>query len=225
MGRVARKAVQPGVRRAVRKAVQPARRDLPTRTFRSPAAFEAWLAEHHANAPGVWVKFAKKGSGVASVTYPEALEVALCHGWIDGQVRRLDERYYLQRFTPRARRSKWSKINCAKAEALTAAGRMKPAGLRQVEAAKSDGRWGFAYDSPRNATAHPDLLAALGKNRAAEKFFSTLGGAEPVRDPVPGAKREEAGDPRQAHREAGRDARRGAEAVPVAGRVSRYLTS
>jgi len=157
-----------------KKTIGPTRDPLTVRAFPTPGAFEAWLARHHETAPGVWLKFAKKSSGVASVTYAEALEIALCHGWIDGQVQRLDERFYLQRFTPRARRSKWSKINCAKADALIAAGRMKPAGLRQVEAARSDGRWGFAYDSPRTATAHPDLLAVLLKNRAAEKFFAAL---------------------------------------------------
>jgi uncharacterized protein YdeI (YjbR/CyaY-like superfamily) len=150
--------------------------DLAALAFPSAKAWADWLAKHGASAAGVWLKFAKKDSGVASVTYAEALEVALCHGWIDGQVKRLDETYYLQRFTPRTGRSKWSKVNCGKAEALIAAGKMKPAGLRQVEAAKADGRWAAAYDSPRTAAPPPDFLAALRKNRAAEKYFATLDG-------------------------------------------------
>ena len=153
---------------------KPPAKDLPTLAFASPKEFEAWLAEHHDTAPGVWLKYAKKASGVPSVTYAQALDVALCYGWIDGLVKRLDERFYLQRYTPRTKRSRWSKINCGKVEALLAAGRMKPAGLRQVEAAKADGRWAAAYDSPRNATPHPELLAALRMNPAAKKFFATL---------------------------------------------------
>jgi uncharacterized protein YdeI (YjbR/CyaY-like superfamily) len=150
---------------------------LDTLTFESARAFEAWLAKNHAACPGIWLKFAKKDSGVPTVVYAQALEVALCHGWIDGQVSRCDDgRYYLQRFTPRAPRSKWSKINRGKAEALIAAGKMGAAGLRQIEAAKADGRWDAAYDSPRNASMPKDLAAALAKNKAAREFFATLTG-------------------------------------------------
>jgi uncharacterized protein YdeI (YjbR/CyaY-like superfamily) len=151
--------------------------ELPIVPFASAAAWEAWLEERHAAAPGVLLKFAKKGSGVATVTYEEAVEVALCFGWIDGQVRRFDERFYLQRFTPRRRASRWSKINVERALALIEAGRMRPAGLAQVEAAQADGRWEAAYASPSNATVPPDLQAALDANPAAAAFFATLSGA------------------------------------------------
>jgi uncharacterized protein YdeI (YjbR/CyaY-like superfamily) len=146
--------------------------------FESAGAWEAWLKENHETCPGIWLKFARKASGVPTVVYAEALEVALCYGWIDGQVKQCaeDGRYYLQRFTPRTARSKWSKVNRAKAEALIAAGRMAPAGLRQVEAARADGRWDAAYDSPGKATVPEDLEAALAKNKAARAFFATLTG-------------------------------------------------
>ncbi len=120
------------------------------------------------------MKIAKKDSGIASVTYPEALEVALCHGWIDGQKDRFDDKWFLQRFTPRRPRSKWSKINRAKAVALIESGRMKPAGLREVERAQADGRWEAAYDPPSKATVPDDLRAALEANPAAREFFETL---------------------------------------------------
>ena len=151
----------------------PVAKHPPVLAFRSARAWEAWLAKNHGRQEGIWLKFAKKDSGVASVHYPQALEVALCYGWIDGLVRRLDEKYYLQRFTPRRNRSRWSRVNCGKVEALIAAGRMKPPGLRQVEAARADGRWDASYDSPRDATP-PDLVAALRKNKAARAFFDTL---------------------------------------------------
>jgi uncharacterized protein YdeI (YjbR/CyaY-like superfamily) len=147
-------------------------------SFESAGAFEKWLAKNHAASPGVWLKFARKASGVPTVVYAEALDVALCYGWIDGQVKQCaeDKRYYLQRFTPRRPRSKWSKVNRGKAEALIKAGRMAPAGLRQIEAAKADGRWEAAYDSPANVTVPEDLEAALAKNKAAREFFATLKG-------------------------------------------------
>jgi uncharacterized protein YdeI (YjbR/CyaY-like superfamily) len=151
--------------------------DLPTLPFPSSAAWELWLEEHHAEAPGVWLKIAKKASGIATVTYEDAVEVALCFGWIDGQMRRFDERFYVQRFTPRRRQSRWSKINCEKAGALIEAGRMRPAGLVQIEAAQADGRWEAAYESASNATVPPDLQAALDANPAAAAFFATLSGA------------------------------------------------
>ncbi|CAA9412120.1 MAG: hypothetical protein AVDCRST_MAG64-2429 [uncultured Phycisphaerae bacterium] len=153
-----------------------ASQDLPVTAFPTPAAWEAWLATHHASSPGLWLKFAKKDSGIDSVTYPEALDGALCYGWIDGQVKRLDETYYLQRYTPRGPRSKWSKINRGKVAALTAAGRMKPAGLRQVDAAKADGRWDAAYDSPKTATVPDDLRRALDADPRAAAFFAALDG-------------------------------------------------
>ncbi len=146
----------------------------PVIPFESQAAWEAWLAEEHAKASGVWVKIAKKASGVPSVTFAEALESALCHGWIDGQRNRFDDQWFLQRFTPRRRRSNWSKVNRAKVERLIADGRMRPAGLREVERARADGRWDAAYDAPSVATVPEDLQRALDENPAAAAFFATL---------------------------------------------------
>jgi uncharacterized protein YdeI (YjbR/CyaY-like superfamily) len=148
--------------------------DLPVLAFASADAWEAWLAAEHETARGVWMKLAKKGSGVASVTYAEAVEAALRYGWIDGQARRLDDRFYVQRFTPRTRRSRWSMINREKAEALIAAGRMAPAGLREVERARADGRWDAAYASPSAATVPDDLQRALDGDPAAAAFFARL---------------------------------------------------
>jgi uncharacterized protein YdeI (YjbR/CyaY-like superfamily) len=140
----------------------------------SPEEWEAWLDAEHASSDGVWLKFAKKGSGVNTVVYAEALDAALCFGWIDSQVMTLDERFYLQKFTPRRSRSKWSKINVEKIEALTKAGRMRPAGLEQVELAKADGRWDAAYSSPANMTEPPDLKKALKASPKAAEFWATL---------------------------------------------------
>lgn len=140
----------------------------------SPEEWEAWLEAEHASSDGVWLKFAKKGSGVTTVVYAEALDVALCFGWIDSQVMTLDERFYLQKFTPRRSRSKWSKINVEKIEALTKAGRMRPAGLEQVELAKADGRWNAAYSSPANMTEPPDLKKALKASPKAAEFWARL---------------------------------------------------
>jgi uncharacterized protein YdeI (YjbR/CyaY-like superfamily) len=151
--------------------------EAPLREFRTRAAWEKWLARHHGDAAGVWLKFAKKGSGVTTVTYAEALEVALCHGWIDAQVKRFDETYYLQRFTPRRARSKWSKINREAATRLIEAGMMRPPGLAEVERAKADGRWDAAYDSPANAVVPEDLERALARNKKAREFFATLSSA------------------------------------------------
>jgi uncharacterized protein YdeI (YjbR/CyaY-like superfamily) len=148
--------------------------DVPVVAFASHEDWDAWLAEGHASSNGVWLKIAKKASGIESVTHPEALEIALCYGWIDGQRRKLDDVYFLQRFTPRRRRSNWSKINRGKAEELIAAGRMQPAGLREIEAAKADGRWEAAYDSPSAVTVPEDLLHALERDGAAREFFETL---------------------------------------------------
>ncbi|TSE02068.1 hypothetical protein FOS14_01385 [Skermania sp. ID1734] len=146
-----------------------------TEYFVDSAAFRHWLEQHHDSTPqGVWVKFAKKGSGVTSLDYAGALNEALCFGWIDGQVKRLDENFYLQGFTPRRPRSPWSKRNCEKAEQLLAQGLMAAAGAAEMERAKADGRWERAYDSPRNAEPPADFLAELAKNPAAEAFFATL---------------------------------------------------
>jgi uncharacterized protein YdeI (YjbR/CyaY-like superfamily) len=125
--------------------------ELPVERFATRAAFERWLSKHHATSPGIWIKIAKRSSGIRTVTHAEALELALCYGWIDGQRQRLDDDYFLQRFTPRRARSIWSKINREKALALMATGAMQPAGLREVERAQADGRWDAAYASQRNA--------------------------------------------------------------------------
>ena len=130
---------------------------LPKLRFASPLHWERWLEEHHAASPGVWIKMAKKGHGIDSVRYPEVLDCALCFGWIDGRREALDERYFLQRFTPRASRSSWSRINREKAQRLIEHGRMRPAGLAEVERAKADGRWEAAYESQRTITVPADL--------------------------------------------------------------------
>lgn len=149
-------------------------KDEPVLFFENANAWDAWLAENHASASGVRLKIAKKGSGIVSVAYPEVLDVAISYGWIDGVRNALDETHFLQRFVPRRPRSRWSKINREKAEALIASGRMKPAGLREVELAKGDGRWEAAYEGQRAATVPPDLQAALDANPAAREFFATL---------------------------------------------------
>ena len=148
--------------------------DLPILTFPTPAAWEEWLAAEHSSAPGVWLKLAKRGSGHASVTYAEALDVAIAYGWIDGQKGRFDDAWWLQRFTPRKRPSRWSRVNRDKALALIAAGRMQPAGMREVERARADGRWDAAYASQRTMTVPDDLQAALDANPAASAFFAGL---------------------------------------------------
>jgi uncharacterized protein YdeI (YjbR/CyaY-like superfamily) len=150
------------------------KQDLPIIGFPSPAAFEKWLETEHDVSPGLWLKIAKKESGIPSVTYSEAVDVALCFGWIDGQKDKFDAEHWLQRFTPRKPRSKWSKVNCGRVEALVAAGRMRPAGLAQIEKAKADGRWEAAYDSQKTATVPDDLQAALDADPAAAEFFATL---------------------------------------------------
>jgi uncharacterized protein YdeI (YjbR/CyaY-like superfamily) len=149
---------------------------LPVMAFESPQAWDAWLAAHAAGSPGLWLKIAKKGAAGQSVSYSEALDVALCHGWIDGQKGRHDDDYWLQRFTPRKPGSNWSKINTERAAALIAAGRMRPAGLRQVEQAQADGRWERAYQSQARITVPDDLARALAANPRAGEFFATLDG-------------------------------------------------
>jgi uncharacterized protein YdeI (YjbR/CyaY-like superfamily) len=151
--------------------------DLPTLSFASRDEWRAWLAAEHATSGGVWLKLAKAGSGIASVTYADALEVALCHGWIDGQKGGFDDEFWLQRFTPRKPRSRWSRINRDNATALIEQGEMEPAGLREVDAAKADGRWDAAYEGQRTATVPDDLQRALDANPAAAQYFSTLDSA------------------------------------------------
>ncbi len=151
-----------------------AKPDLPTIPFASREVWEAWLEERHATSDGLWLKIARKGSGIESVTFAEALDVALCYGWIDSQRSGFDGRFYLQRFTPRKPRSKWSQVNREKVARLTEAGRMRPAGLREVERAKADGRWDAAYEPPSTATVPDDLRLALEENDRAREFFETL---------------------------------------------------
>jgi uncharacterized protein YdeI (YjbR/CyaY-like superfamily) len=146
-------------------------------SFATRDEWRAWLELEHARSDGVWLKLAKAGSGSESVSYAEALEVALCYGWIDGQKRGLDDRHWLQRFTPRKPRSRWSRINRDKATALIERGEMRPAGLREVEAARADGRWDAAYEGQRRATVPDDLQRALDAEPAAASFFETLDGA------------------------------------------------
>ena len=147
---------------------------LPLLSFTSADAWEAWLAEHHAAAPGAWLRIARKGAPEPTVSYPDALTAALCYGWIDGQKGGLDAEYWRQRFTPRKPGSKWSKINADKAAGQIEAGLMKPAGLREVEAARGDGRWDRAYASQSAAEVPADLAAALLADERASAFFATL---------------------------------------------------
>lgn len=150
--------------------------DLPVILFASREELESWL-EEHAPSDGLWLKIAKKGSGVTSVSYAEALDAALCFGWIDSQKRGFDDTFFLQRFTPRRPGGRWSKINREKAEELIAAGAMRPSGLAEVEAAKADGRWDAAYPGQRTAEVPDDLRRELDRNEAARDFFSTLDSA------------------------------------------------
>jgi uncharacterized protein YdeI (YjbR/CyaY-like superfamily) len=151
--------------------------DLPIIAFASAAELESWLEENHAGCGGLWLKIAKKDSGVESVSYAEALELALCFGWIDSQKRGFDRKYFLQRFTPRRPRGKWSRINRDKAEALIAAGAIRAAGLAEIEAAKADGRWDTAYEGQRKATVPSDLRRELDRNETAGEFFAKLDSA------------------------------------------------
>ena len=147
---------------------------LPVILCPQPDDWAGWLAAHHRSSSGVWLKLARKGSGIASISYPQALEAALAWGWIDGQKQKLDDDHSLQRFTPRRPRSNWSKINVDRVEALTQAKRMQPSGIAEVEKAKADGRWAKAYDSPSNMTVPADLAAALESNETAAAFFETI---------------------------------------------------
>jgi len=146
--------------------------------FPDAEAWDAWLAGHHADTSEAWLRIAKRGSGIATLAIAEALDVALCWGWIDGQRRRHDEGSFAQRYCPRRPRSSWSQVNQAKVEALTAAGRMRPPGLAQVAAAQADGRWAAAYASQRTAEVPPDLAAALAASPRAAAAFAGLGRSE-----------------------------------------------
>ena len=148
--------------------------DKPVVAFANQRTWEAWLKRHHATSPGVWLKIAKKASGRASVSYEQAVEGALCYGWIDGQKLPCDAVFWLQKFTPRGAKSVWSKINRGKALRLIKVGRMTAAGLRAVKSAQRDGRWKSAYDSPRTMRMPPDLRAALAKNAKARAFFQGI---------------------------------------------------
>ena len=148
--------------------------NVPIRAFKDAKAWESWLAKNQSSANGVWVRLAKKGSGTKSISYPEALEIALCHGWIDAQKRGESETAWLQRFMPRAKKSIWSRINREKALALIASGRMKSAGLDEVERAKQDGRWEVAYEPASTAKVPADFQGELNKSPRAKEFFGTL---------------------------------------------------
>jgi uncharacterized protein YdeI (YjbR/CyaY-like superfamily) len=148
--------------------------DYEIMAFASAKEWEDWLGHNHAKAKGVWLRFFKKASGTASVNYDEVLLGALCFGWIDGQIKKHDEVSWIHKFVPRRPKSLWSKRNRAFVEQLMEAGKMRPAGLREVEAAKADGRWDCAYDSPSKMTVPKDFLAALSKNKKAKRFFESL---------------------------------------------------
>lgn len=146
----------------------------PVELFATATDFDRWLRKNHAKASCIWVKYAKKKSRIPSIDWNQAVDVALCYGWIDGQAKSIDETYAMQRFTPRGKRSKWSKLNRERVARLTKAGRMQPAGLAEVERAKADGRWDAAYDSPANASIPDDLAKALAKSAKAKKSFDSL---------------------------------------------------
>ena len=147
---------------------------LPIKAFKSPATFETWLEKQHDKSTGIWMKIYKKDSGIKTITYAEALDVALCFGWIDGQKQAFNETCWLQKFCPRTAKSIWSKINIGHVERLIQAGKMQPAGLKAIESAKADGRWEKAYDSPSKMTIPDDFLKELSKNKKAETFFKSL---------------------------------------------------
>jgi uncharacterized protein YdeI (YjbR/CyaY-like superfamily) len=148
--------------------------DLPVLFFEKPKDWATWLDENHASSPGVWLRLAKKNADRKSQSYAEALEVALCYGWIDGQKKTGDAATWLQKFTPRGARSIWSKINREKAEALVASGRMQAAGREEMEKAQRDGRWAAAYDGQKSSTVPSDLQVKLDRNPKAKAFFATL---------------------------------------------------
>ncbi len=148
--------------------------DIPVISFVSKIDFENWLKLNYKDTNGIWLQFYKKNSGVATIVYDEALETALCYGWIDGQLNKMDEKSYIQRFTPRRSKSIWSKRNVEKAERLIKEGKMQPSGLNEFETAKADGRWDSSYDSPGNMVIPDDFIFEISKNRTAYDFFKTL---------------------------------------------------
>jgi uncharacterized protein YdeI (YjbR/CyaY-like superfamily) len=152
----------------------PAKDDLPVKEFASAEDFEKWLAAEHESAAGIWLKIARKGTGIASVDYSQALDVALCYGWIDGQKDGSGDTHWLQRFTPRGPASKWSQVNRKRVADLIEHDRMRPAGLAEIDRAKADGRWDAAYAGPRAATVPDDLQQALDNDAEARAFFATL---------------------------------------------------
>lgn len=168
-----KKEEKAAVSRSARAAAR-AGREREILLFESLEEWEGWLEENHESSPGIWIKFAKKGSGASSVSRDEALEAALCYGWIDGQADKLDDKYWIVKHTPRGKRSTWSKRNRGIVERLTREGRMRPPGLRKVDEAKRDGRWDGAYDSPANMTIPEDFLKELSRDAKAEAFFRTL---------------------------------------------------
>jgi uncharacterized protein YdeI (YjbR/CyaY-like superfamily) len=148
--------------------------ELPIKKFKTAKQFESWLAKHYAKSPGVWLQFFKKASGIKGITYGEALDVALSYGWIDSLVNKYDEKSYIQKFTPRGKRSVWSKVNREHVARLIKEKRMTKHGLEAVEAAKKDGRWAQAYDSPRSMDIPADFKQQLRRNKKALAFFATL---------------------------------------------------
>ena len=148
--------------------------ELPILIFKAAKEFEQWLRKNYASSNGIWLQIYKKASGIPTITYPEAVNAALCYGWIDGVANKYDDASYLQRFTPRRSKSIWSKLNVERANQLINSGKMKPGGLKEIEAAKADGRWASAYDSPANIEIPKDFLQALSKKPKAKKFFETL---------------------------------------------------
>ncbi len=157
-----------------KKLPKPVKGELPVLTFITPAEWRDWLEHERATSKGIWMRFYKKNSGVESLHYAEALDEALCYGWVDGQLKVYDEKSYLQKFTPRRERSIWSKRNIENVKRLKKDGRMKPSGLKEADAAKVDGRWDKAYDSPANMTIPEDFLSELSKDKKAVAFFETL---------------------------------------------------
>jgi len=172
-------------------------------SFKSAKAFDAWLRKNHAASGGLWLKIAKKGAQEPSVTYPQAVEIALCWGWIDGQKKALDDQHYLQRFTPRRARSIWSKVNIDKVEALIVAGRMQAPGYAQIEAAKADGRWARAYDSARTSTVPEDLLDRVGNRSKGQSLLRNDQCGQSLRSTVAHPDSRESRNARQTNRPVG----------------------
>ena len=172
------------------------RAGLPVLAFADACAFDSWLESHGALAPGLWLRFAKKGAPERTLTKSEAIDAALCHGWIDGQLDTFDDHTWLTRFTPRKPRSKWSKLNCTRATALLAAGRMRPAGLAQIEMAKTDGRWDFGLRSRKHRRAAARPCRCAGRQPQSSSFLRHAHRSQPLRHPLPNRRGEDAGGAR-----------------------------